>query len=176
MAKKRDSKEQKQKKIRDYIRKHKKLPSQTTALGVACAGLRHRAPSFKKETDTILRQVGGVLQRDAAAKKRQEILAYIKKAKRLPSPNTPLGAACCRFRFHDPKFKQTSNAALKKAGGMLQREAAQKKRKTIITYIKKHHRLPPQRTELGWACANYRALDPKFKREVTKLLKGSRGG
>lgn len=162
----------KEKRLKDslaYIKKHKRLPPQTIQLGTACAGLRHRDPDFKKKTDVALKRSGGSLQVDAAAKKRKEILAYIKKHKRFPSPRDPLGAACCRFRFHRPEFLKESNALLKKVGGMTQREAATKKRKEIKAYIKKHKRLPSQRTVLGSACANYRATDPEFKKEVDSL-------
>ena len=73
--------------------------------------------------------------------------------------------------FHDSKFKKASDAALKKAGGVIQQEAAQKKRKQILAYVKKHKKLPSQKTSLGAAAANYRAYDPKYKKEVDKYLK-----
>ncbi len=164
-------KDQRLKEVIAYIKKRKRLPPQTSKLGTACAGYRHRDRDFKKKTDAALKSSGGILQREAAITKRKEIIAYIRRSKRLPSPRDPLGAACCRFRFHDSKFKRDTDAALRKSGGVLQRDAAIKKRKEIIAYVKKTKKLPSQRTSLGSACANYRATDPKFKKEVAKYLK-----
>jgi len=154
-----------------YIKKHKRLPPQTNQPGAACAGLRHKDPDFKRKTDAALKQVGGKLQREAAVEKRKAILAYIKKSKRLPPSSHPLGLTCGRFRFHDSKFRKASDVALKKAGGVTQFEAAQKKRKLILAYVKKHKKLPSQRTPLGWVAANYRVTDPEFKKEVEKYRK-----
>jgi len=97
--------------------------------------------------------------------------AYIKKNKKLPPFSHPLGRTCGRFRYHDSKFKKATDVALKKAGGLTQQETAQKKRKLISAYVKKHKKLPSQRTLLGQAAANYRATDPKFKKEMDKYLK-----
>jgi len=154
-----------------YIKKQKRLPPQTTALGRAVAGYRHRDLDFKRKTDAALKQAGGKLQTEAAVEKRKAILAYIKKHKRLPPPRHSLGQACARFRFRDSKFKKATDAALKKAGGIIQQEAAQKKRKQILAYVKKHRKLPSRRTPLGSAAASYRAYDPKYKKEVDKYLK-----
>ena len=159
------------KEVLAYIKKRKRLPAQTTQLGTACAGLRHRDPDFKRKTDTVLRRAGGKLQIEVAKDRRKAILAYIKKNKKLPPPRHPLGGACARFRFHIAKFKKETDAALKKAGGTTQREAAKKKRQQILAYVKKNKKLPQQHTPLGSATANYRATDPKFKREVDKHLK-----
>ena len=164
-------KEKRLKEVLAYIKKHKRLPPQTTQLGTACAGLRHRDPDFKRKTDAALKRAGGKLQTEAAKEKRKAILAYIKTHKRFPPPRHPLGAACARFRFHDSKFKKATDAALKKVGGTTQQEAAKKKRQQILAYVKKHKKLPRQQTPLGSAAANYRATDPKFKKEVDKHLK-----
>jgi len=154
-----------------YIKKHKRLPPQTAALGRAVAGLRHRDPDFKKKTDAALKRAGGRLQVEAAKDKRKAILAYIQKNQKFPPFSHPLGRTCGRFRFHNAKFKKATDAALKKAGGVTQFEAAQKKRKLILAYVKKHKKLPSQRTPLGWVAANYRVTDPEFKKEVDKYLK-----
>ena len=159
------------KEVLTYIKKHKRIPPQTTALGRAVAGYRHRDLDFKRKTDGALKRAGGRLQVETAKDKRKAILAYIKKNKRLPSQRHPLGMPCSRFRYHDPKFKKATDAALKKAGGITQFEAAQKKRKQILAYVKKHHKLPSQKSSLGAAAANYRAYDPKYKKEVDKYLK-----
>lgn len=154
-----------------YIKKYKRLPPQTIAIGRAMAGYRHRDPDFKRKTDAALKRVGAKLQTEAAVEKRKAILDYIKKHKRLPPPRHPLGPACARFRYHDAKFKKASDAALKKVGGMTMQDAAKKKRKEILAYVKKNKKLPSQRTPLGTAAANYRALDPQFKNEMSKYLK-----
>jgi len=154
-----------------YIKKHKRLPPQTTPLGRAVAGLRHRDPDVKRKTDVTLKRAGGRLQVEAAKDKRKAILAYIKKNRKLPPTRHPFGMPCSRFRYHDPKFKKATDAALKKAGGITQLEAAQRKRKQILAYVKKHKKLPSQKTPLGWAATNYRVTDPEFKKEVDKYLK-----
>jgi len=149
-----------------YIKKHKRLPPQTAALGRAVAGYRHRDPAFKRETDAALKRAGGKLQTDVAKEKRKAILSFINKNKRFPPTRHPLGLCCARFRFHDTKFKKASDAALKKAGVMTPQEAVRKKRKQILAYMKKHKKLPPQHTPLGYTAASYRIHDPEFKKET----------
>ena len=162
------------KEVLTYIKKHKRIPPQTTALGRAVAAYRHRDLDFKRKTDAALKRTGRKLQTEVAKDKRKAILAYIKKHKRLPPPRHSLGQACARFRFHDSEFKKMTNAALKKAGGMTMQEAAQKKRIQILAYVKKHKKLPPKKDALGTPAANYRASDPKFKKEVDKFLKSKK--
>ena len=174
MAKRGPKRTQKEKWLKEaltYIKKNKRLPPQTAALGRAVGTYRHLDLDFKRKTDDALKRSGGRLENEAAKEKRKAILAYIKKNKRLPSQSHPLGMPCSRFRFHDSKFKKTTDAALKKAGGITQLEAAQKKRKQILIYVKKHKKLPPRKTSLGASAANYRAYDPKFKKETDKYLK-----
>ena len=174
MAKRGPRPKMKEKWLKDtlaYIKKQKRLPPQTTRLGTACTGLRQRDLDFKRKTDAALKRVGGKLQTEAAKEKRKAILAYIKKHRKLPPTRHPLGLACARFRFHDSKFKKATDGALKKVGGITQQEAAKKKRKQILAYVKKHKKLPSRRTPLGPAAASYRAYDPKFKKEMDKYLK-----
>jgi len=159
------------KQVLAYIKKHKRLPPQTADLGRAVIGYRYLDLDFKRKTNAALKKAGGRLQTEAAVETRKAILAYIKKHKMLPPIRHPLCLPCTRFRYHNSKFRRASNAALKKAGGMTKVEAAQKKRKLILAYMKIYNKLPPRDSTLGTAAAKYRATDPKFKKKMDKYRK-----
>jgi len=98
--------QEKKKMIINYIKKNKAHPSRNHSLRSPNLHYRANDPKFKKETDAVLKKAGYLKPKERALKRREEILAYIKKNRHLPKKGHPLHMIYRYARKSDAKFKR----------------------------------------------------------------------